>query len=361
MRLVSIESAMNTRRNNFDFLRLIAAVLVIFSHSFPISLGGNKSEPIYKLTNGQFTAGELSVIVFFVISGFLITKSFDRTKNVGEFFIARVLRIFPALVVVVLLTTFILGPAVSTSSILDYLTNKQTYTYLTTILLHPIGNNGQLPHVFSDNVLKSAVNGSLWTLQFEFICYIIVGVMGAMRMLRKDLVVILLLSSIVISHLNISNYTISNAVYFTNYFAAGMIIYLFRNKVPLTFYLAITSVTALIFASVYGVLKEALIPFGSYLVFYFSLSPQIKMPNVTKKFGDYSYGLYIYAFPLQQIISNVMFPNINPYTLFLFSFIPTLILAILSWHFIEKRAIALKGKINWATFKRKALANTTQA
>ena len=114
----TIESRlMDRRKNNFDFIRLMAASLVIFSHCFPLTLPSeNAEEPLMIVSGGQITLGNLSVMIFFVVSGFLITQSFVYSQDLRKFLLARVLRIFPALIFLILATVFILGPIVSTDS-----------------------------------------------------------------------------------------------------------------------------------------------------------------------------------------------------------------------------------------------------
>ena len=105
-----IDQCIDSRINNLDIIRFIAATLVVFSHSYPLTLGNNGSEPFAVFSNGQMTFGELAVSIFFVISGFLITQSYDRSKDLIYYMKARTLRIFPGLIFCVILTVFLLGP-----------------------------------------------------------------------------------------------------------------------------------------------------------------------------------------------------------------------------------------------------------
>ncbi len=176
------------RNNNFDFLRFIAASLVMISHSVPLS--NNGIEIFAYLNKNQESFGGFAVGIFFIISGYLICMSFQKTNNVIKYFISRVLRIFPALVVVVLLAAFFVGPIVTDLSLHDYFTHGGTWQYLKAIGLYPM--QFTLPEVyFSEGNHGTSVNGSLWTLSYEFNCYVLVGLLGVMKLLKKEVVLFL--------------------------------------------------------------------------------------------------------------------------------------------------------------------------
>ena len=168
------DQCIDARKNNLDIIRFLAATLVVFSHAYPLTTGNNATEPFAVCSNGQMTFGELAVSIFFIISGFLITQSYDRSKNPIYYFKARVLRIFPGLIFCVLLTVFFLGPIFTELNVKDYFKDPKTYDYLKTITLYWIQYD--LPGVFQTNVWPGAVNGSLWTLWYEFFFYIVVAI-----------------------------------------------------------------------------------------------------------------------------------------------------------------------------------------
>src|SRR5262245_25227928 len=120
---------MHSRENNFDALRFWAALVVLWSHAFPIAHGSEQHEPLYALSGGQSTLGAVAVSLFFVISGYLITRSFERSASAWDFVRARLLRIMPALLVVLLLTAFVLGPVLSGWSLAEYLRSSVVYKY----------------------------------------------------------------------------------------------------------------------------------------------------------------------------------------------------------------------------------------
>lgn len=302
--------------------------MVVYSHSFP--LANNSSHlGIFKMSYGN-----LGVFIFFVISGFLITQSYDKTQNLLTFTKARILRIFPALAVVLLLSSFLLGPLLTTLSLSDYFSHPQTYRYLETVFLYPISY--ELPGVFESNPFKMAVNGSLWTLQHEFSCYVLVGILGFCGLLKYRAIFVLVF---LITFLPTDIHFLKNPdfIKFLRYFSAGMIMYGF--KLPFNWKLALVAVGLLI--TTQDTLFDSIFPLvGAYLIMYIAFNPRLKLFNFAK-FGDFSYGMYIYAFPVQQTMTHLT-GDITPITNFLLSFPITLVLAVLSWHLIEKRFLALK-------------------
>jgi peptidoglycan/LPS O-acetylase OafA/YrhL len=330
-----LDDCLNSKKNNFDFIRFVAAVLVIFSHAYPIANGNHGSEPFGLLTKGQSTFGHLAVITFFIISGFLITQSFDRSKDLLLFIKARILRIFPGLIIAVLLTVFILGPVFTTLPLRDYFYNVRTIEYLKTISLYWIQYD--LPGVFEKNIYPVAVNGSLWTLWYEFFFYGVVGFLGITKLLNKWIVTVGLLLSTFLFSFEVGGFYVD----LFRYFSVGMMFYLFRNKIILNGGLAILSLIVVFVSMKTGLFHEFFPVFGSYLVFYLAFNQKLKLNNFGK-YGDFSYGLYIYAFPVQQIVSNFYGKDVTPLINFLIAFPVTLIFAIISWSFIERNALKLK-------------------
>ena len=179
----SLATASPNRGNNFDSLRILAALGVLVSHAFPLSGAGDR-EPILQISLRQTTAGTLAVSVFFVISGYLITKSYDRSHSARAFVIGRVLRLVPALAVVELLLSFCAGPLLTRLSTADYLSQMSLYTNIL-VNLSCLGFRDGLPGVFLHNPFPHAVDGSLWTLEYEVACYGMVLVVGYLGLLNR--------------------------------------------------------------------------------------------------------------------------------------------------------------------------------
>ncbi|WP_379137401.1 acyltransferase family protein [Paenibacillus sp. sgz500958] len=334
-----------TRMNNFDFLRFAAASAVIFSHAYPLSWGNDNNEPLFMLSGGQVTIGRIAVAIFFIISGFLITQSYDRSKSFVSFAKARILRIFPGLLFVLLLSAFVLGPLVSSKSVSAYFADPGTMHYLKNIFLHPMIY--PLPGVFDTTVYQGAVNGSLWTLEFEFLCYILVAVLGLLRLLRKEIVLIFAVGVFLAPHLpflvNRYYFTTNTSLELIRYFSMGMLFYSFRKYIPLHKYLAWLSTAMILISLAFpSHFKLVFTVFGTYLIMYLAFKPTVRIRDFAKK-GDFSYGIYIYAFPVQQFISYCFGTGITPARSMLFSFPLALAFAVLSWHLVERNALKLKN------------------
>ena len=163
-----------------NLIRFIAAILVIYSHSYPIGTGTDAGEPLMRVSGGQIGFGSLAVCVFFVFGGFLICKSMLRVRDGKTYFKARCIRIFPPLIFVAVCSAFLLGPFYTNLPLGEYFTSAGTYRYLLNgcmVLQH------NLPGVFENNIYAGVVNGALWTLPVEFLCYIMCYVMYRLRLL----------------------------------------------------------------------------------------------------------------------------------------------------------------------------------
>lgn len=177
----NLESISRGRNNNLNLIRFIAALMVILGHSYVATTAGKEHEFMCIITQNQLDFGGLAVSIFFVYGGFLICKSMHRLENAKYYFKARIIRIFPPLIFVTFVMAFIVGPIVTELSIDSYFTSVGTYKYLLNsfmILVH------DLPGVFLEN-MQTAVNGPLWTLPVEFLCYIACYIMYKMGLLDK--------------------------------------------------------------------------------------------------------------------------------------------------------------------------------
>jgi len=331
----------HTRENNFDFLRFFAAALVLFAHSYPL-VGRRGDEPLTLLT-GYEKGGSIAVGIFFVMSGYLIASSWLASSSPKSFLIKRALRIFPALIVAVLLSVFVIGPLVTHLTLGQYLAADGTWTYLQNILLV---TRYELPGVFTGNVYPDVVNGSLWTLPLEVLMYIGVMILGLTGFLKRRLI-FLPIAVLAVGHfwllgkLGIESYFIKNIFKLGLLYYSGSALFLYRDDIPWRGWIA-----ALLFAALVATFRTDIGPLVyfialPYLVLYLAYAP---LPLISRfgKYGDFSYGLYIYAFPFQQLTVYLFGPQVGVLGLTLIAFVPTLILAALSWHLIEAPAMKLK-------------------
>lgn len=347
----TIGDCCSNRKNNLDFIRFIAAAFVIYSHSFVLTNGNYNGELMVIFTKNNWSFGNFSVATFFILSGFLITQSYMNNPNILIYLKKRILRIIPALTIVILLSTFILGPIISTLPVSDYFSSRETYSYLKNIFFVPVYS---LPGVFS-GLINASINGSLWTIGYEFFFYIfvaILGILGFYKYKNSNLIlfILFLYLNLYKQNLFVQTFTIFKILDLYSlielglYFTMGMMVYTYKDKIKLDNNLALISLIGLLLFWYQGNCIIPFVIFGSYLLFYFGFNNRINLSNFSKK-GDYSYGMYIYAFPIQQLYIYLFNGRMNSYINFALAFITTLLFAILSWYLIEKPCLKLK-KIN---------------
>lgn len=338
-----------SRDNNFNLVRFIAASLVLFSHSFALALGSRDAEPLKSVIG--MTWGEIAVDVFFITSGFLITSSYFSRNNIIAFAWARMLRIYPALIVAILFCVFGVGALFTTYNLIEYLQNPQTYKYLVKNSILFFGIEYRLPGVFSDVPYKGAVNGSLWTLPYEVKMYAILAFMMVMisyvgRWIKfisiKNTVLLVGVFSIGIHFFNHFEVVLSEMfVRLFSMFFVGAMFYVWRDKIYLSTKWILVLLSLLLVSSInkdiFFVIYCLTLPF---LVFYASYVPSGRIRKFNN-YGDYSYGMYIYAFPVQQSIAEIL-PNVTVQTMIGMSFFATFILSMLSWHIVEKKFLKMK-------------------
>ena len=337
--------------NNFNLIRFVAATLVLFAHSFPLSLGREITDPISNLMG--IGIGELAVDIFFITSGFLVTQSLINRPCLRAFFWARILRIFPALFVAMIFCVFVVGLYFTTLPVAEFITHNETLTYLKKNLTLIWGDRYFLPGVFEENIYPAAVNGSIWTLPWELKMYILLGLTALIGRNKKWLLIstLALLGTLgyIIDHLVLWGgiETDPNKPRFISFFFMGSIFYLFKEKIklsPTLFY----SILALWFISILSNQESLLFIIYTltlaYLVLYLAYIPKGAIRNFNQ-LGDYSYGVYIYAFPIQQSIAAI-FIGIGAWSMFFLALPITLVFAILSWHVIEKPCLKLKKRAN---------------
>jgi peptidoglycan/LPS O-acetylase OafA/YrhL len=335
--------AATRHHNNFDALRFVAALSVIFSHSFLIAEGTGASEPLNRLTGNQCMLGLAGVFVFFAISGFLVTQSFEQTQGPLRYLAKRCLRIFPGYIVVLVLTAFVLGPLVTTLPLGEYLHRPEPYWYVLdnsvfSLKLH------ELPGVmFVDNPVGLEVNGSLWSLGYEFEMYLMVLALGVLRLIKLPVCLLLLALGMACIHFDGLNF-LGGWGWMLGFFAAGMVLYKMRDTRIFHPNVALFAAIGLVLGAGYGQFILFFPIFGCYLALYLALNP--KLPVIpAARFGDLSYGLYIYGWPSQQAVIWLMHGHAQWWQVFVLATLLASALAFLSWHLIEKRALRLKPGI----------------
>ena len=348
MRLSSVTQG---RDNNFNAIRIVAALAVLVTHSFVLSSGNPDDEPL-RTTLGM-TLGSIAVDVFFVTSGFLVSASLLRSENVMVFLWSRCLRIFPGLPVMLLLTVFVVGPFFTTLPLATYLLDARTHAYLIKGATLVTGIVDRLPALFESNAYPGAVNGSHWTMPYEVRMYLLlaalwVSVHKVFRLRTAQFArVVQVLALLSVAGLVAGHFVSSRDPTFLRLFFmffAGAALFVSRDRVLLSAPLFLSGIAVALVAAVnqhfFFVVYTLSLP---YLVIWLAYVPSDTARRYNKV-GDYSYGIYIYAFPVQQTMAALV-PGISPIAMVIASMTATFGLADLSWHFIERRAIGLRARM----------------
>lgn len=329
--------------NLFGLIRLLAALAVFVSHAFPIN---GLPEP--KILWGYSTLGTFGVSVFFSLSGYLVMQSWQRKPVMGKFLLKRFKRIFPGLTVVVLILAFVYGPLLTTLSLKNYFNHPQLLTFLRLILL--MGND-RLPNVLHQNPFPDAVNSSLWTLKYEFLMYILLAILStrlakipaiiAITCLIFGLLNVLLFFAphyfILPNQLSMLNDPVKFLVGFGGVFFTGSVIALYRRLIlakPVYFFLALSTLCLSCYFQLGAICVWCLLP---YCIILFGEKAPAFLLKLNPKY-DLSYGVYIYAFPLQQLAVYLYGSDRNWSDLLFnsgFALLLTLLFAFFSWTCIE--------------------------
>ena len=340
------------RRNNFDALRLVAAASVVFSHSFLIAEGTQDHEPLIWLTGNQSILGLVGVFVFFAISGFLVTQSFEETGDARRFLAKRALRIFPGLFVATLLSAFVLAPLVTSLPLGLYLSRAEPYEYVlgNTLLDQTVH---ELPGVrFIDNQVGLEINGALWTLRYEFLMYLMVLVLGVLRLLTVRVALLLIAFGVANLHFNMLDEfekwgwffaILSNWGWLVGFFAAGMVLYKLRHTRIFDGRIALLALAGLVISVPLRQFLPLFPLFGCYLALWLAVTPRLPVIPAARV-GDFSYGIYIYGWPAEQGVVWLLGDRAMWWQVFLLALPAATALAFLSWHLVERPALRLKPR-----------------
>ncbi len=343
----------SSRDNNFDVLRLVAAALVLVSHSFPLS--GHGDDPFIPYVGN--TLGALGVEIFFAISGFLVAKSWFTDPRLRAFAFKRALRIMPGLMVAALVTAFVIGGLFTTLSAGTYFTSGGTYGYIAKNW-SLLAINLYLPGVFESNVYPGAVNGSMWTLPLEACAYAALAALAIIGLLRRPRAMLVVLAGLLVItspvvglDLNTSaapggvdGGKIELGLQLIATFMAGTALYLFRDRVklhPLLFIGAVAAFFASRDTDLYATAAILTIPYAVLFLAYWRPS---RVARAITRPGDLSYGIYIYAFPIQQSVAHLWGGTFPALAMIAIAFPVTYVVALASWRFVERPALGFKQR-----------------
>jgi peptidoglycan/LPS O-acetylase OafA/YrhL len=313
------------------------ATVVVFSHSFPLA-GYMTDKPLHR--HGQDgSLGDMAVGGFFVLSGFLIGQSWDRRRGFWRFVGRRVRRIVPGYVAAAAVTAFAvpaaLGLDVGWASVWRFLGSVPR-------LWDPSD-----PAAFAANPYPNATNGSLWTIPYEFRCYLLVAALGAVgllasaRFLVGAFVALVALAAVArgwetpypFNHLTLAPHQLFRL---TAYFLVGALAYRWRGRVPFSNRGAVLAAAAMLAAVLVRPAWNLLMPLAvGYLTFWLAFHPRVRLHGFARR-GDFSYGIYLYAFPIQQFCVHLAGGPMSPLALFAIAWPLSVAAGALSWYLIER-------------------------
>ena len=337
-----MNSPLPAHGNNFDALRLVAALSVFISHAFVIYA---QAEPKFFLYDDNFigvSLGAIGASIFFAISGYLIAQSWMSSPNPIPFLRKRLLRIYPAVIANVIIVTFIITPMATTLPMHDYFT--QAIMQLPDIIFNGFLFKMQnLPGLFTSNPIPHSVNIPFWTLTFEILCYFVICGCGMVYKANKTIPIITI-GYIVLFYDRIfhpqfdSDFGLIHCLIFM----MGACLYMYKDQIRFPHLIAALCVVVEAVVSFNHIIS---LPVYAVVVAYLTIYFATRVPFIgnAAKYGDFSYGLYIYAWPIQQTVAYLFHfeaANFNVY--FITSFMISFAFAAFSWYGIERIALRYK-------------------
>jgi peptidoglycan/LPS O-acetylase OafA/YrhL len=327
---------MNTK-NSFDFLRFFFAFIIFLSHLSELS----NSNSLLFLSN--FTNSAIAVKGFFVISGFLVAKSYRNTPSLKNYFIKRAKRILPAYIFVILFATIFLS-LISNYNFYDYFRVLLTYQYVGWNIIFLNFVHPCLPGVFENNLL-CAVNGSLWTLKVEEGFYVVLPIIFYLiTKFKKPFIVLLSIYVLSVAYFYLFQFHFNKPLFakqlpgYLSYFVVGLFLFLnFTHLIKYKLKIVIIASSILLLSNYFSSNTNIFYPaaLGSLVI---AAAYSLPFLNNFGKYGDFTYGLYIYHFPIIQLFKQYdLFEKYNPFLMSFLILLITFIFALSSWFLIEKR------------------------
>lgn len=335
-----------SRDNNFDVIRFLLAVLVVLSHSFGLLVGNDSTDPIWLFTRGQRSAGALAVDGFFVISGYLILQSWTNSRGWRSYLRKRVARIYPGFLVASGFCLLIVGPIATDHSMVIYSCARIAKTMGKAVLLDNIQLSGSFPHNPT-----YGIDGSMWTIKYEFWCYLFVAAAGMFGFLKCGKIVLGAFAAAVLAcvahdwmHLfwpppgrfTLITADLNSWPRLLSFFLGGATFYAFRDSLAWSPLWAMISAGAIVAGALLPPILTVVEPIaGTYLVMWLAFAPA--GPFHFARYGDFSYGIYLYSFPIQQMLIQRYGAGLGASRLFMMALPLTLLAAIASWYCVERR------------------------
>jgi peptidoglycan/LPS O-acetylase OafA/YrhL len=360
-----LSSAFSGRSNSLGFLRWLFATMVIVDHAFPIggfnAAGGHGGvDPTWAWSKGQDSLGGIAVAGFFVISGFLVTRSWYTSGNAVRYLWRRIIRIFPGFLICLLVTAYVLSPIAwhyenGGWTGVFHVTSDTPWGYFRHnmfLQMHQWNVGNLFQHVpYRETGYPPAWDGSLWTLIYEFKCYILLGIFGLVGLLRYKTFIVAFWA---MSYLLMVSWLIDPSwapkllpmlsdLYVARYiclFFLGTLIALYADRIIIDDRFGLTALVIVILTLHNGGWLFIGIPAFAYLIIWMA----VRLPlRFWENWGDISYGTYIWAFPLQMLLAQHGFQKHGTTTFILASMALATGAAFLSWHLVEKWPLKLKS------------------
>lgn len=299
---VSLKKFESTRSNNLSLVKFIAALFVIISHAYPLCKGAEYNDILSDLSRNSIAFGSLAVAIFFMSSGFFVTKSLLKSKDSKKYLHNRFIRIFPPLWFTLLVCILVCGLFFSTCNLGKYFLSIDFLKYCLNFILIPIHN---LPGVFMNNIYPGVVNGPLWTLPIEFVCYLVLLLAYKLNLVnKKSYKYVALLVIVAFVGINLIPLSIKGYIQPCFLFFWGSFYWIYRDKITMKNTYFLISLVAFVLLIVLGYGHVASFLFVPYLTLYIAFClPQCN--NRLASLGNLSYDIYLCGWPIQQMIISL--------------------------------------------------------
>ena len=331
--------------NSFQLIRLLLAVAVLYRHSFDLLASGH-ADVVLDLIPPRTHLGRIALCFFMVVSGFLVAHSWIESHGWRDFLRRRILRVYPGFVVACVCSAFVAAP----------LGSPDPAAYLASVdVVGDVVGARQLdklsvPPSFLSNPYPGPINGSLWSIKIEFECYLGLMALALVGIFRRRALMLAIFAAMLVAHA-LQPYLppngldrFANHLQLATFFMSGVVAYLYRDRIGRTYGLLEVAALTMVATAILEVGFVELLPLtGTYLLIYLAYEPHLVRFQVGRRV-DLSYGIYLYAWPVQQLLILAFGPWLNPWTLSLTALAGSGALAWLSWTLVERPFLRLRRR-----------------